>query len=103
MLPLSPSENKREQTSGLRKTASQGLVCLSLVDDFVFFLYVPPLCSGISRPFRKLLPHTWEKIKRAPKARSYARSKTQIENEKRRFSSRKKCIAFLKIQESFFF
>ena len=24
-------------TSGLRKTASQGLVCLSLVDDLVFF------------------------------------------------------------------
>ena len=42
------------------------------------------------------------------KARSYARSKTQIENEKRRlffdldFSIRKKYIAFLKIRFFFF-
>ena len=37
MLPLSPSEKEKEQVDKGRKTASQGLVCLSLVDDLVFF------------------------------------------------------------------
>ena len=38
MLPLSPSENEREQINGIRKTVSQGLVCLILVDELGFFL-----------------------------------------------------------------
>ena len=86
MLPFSSSENEKEQADSGRLLASQGLVCLSLVDDLVFF----PICSSALQLFLLLLFLTFSALVANPKkttlhggqSRSWSAEQGKKEKEK---------------------